>query len=480
MGYGGVAKCVLHYFPMYFNFDYKNIFIIDKCETTIYGPNLTKIQKKNIVVMDINSNNFDNLVKSIGLGVGDIIIDMTFMSNSYYFIQCCLLEGFNYINTSIEDNNDSFIGTSIDLQQKIVKQIYQNCKLKTKIRSNILTEFGQNPGLIQHYVLYSLNEMQKKYNNTNKDDFRKETLQKVINDYKIGTIFCSEIDNIVKHKDTPMKQDTIYNTWSVGGMLSEGLDKTELVCGMGNKFIKPSIPKKIIDTNKMKILPKYKNQGYEVIFLKKTGIQSTLNSICPIIDKNGKIKFVNFRGSMIHHGETFELGQYFGKNSPFITYVYKLNKYADKSIRQYFKKNKLSDDHDLKMQVLNDCSSFSVLNNINKKSNDSLVGHDSIGCTIFCGKDKIDNIFWCGSILSHDDKNVDSNFTPTIVQVAAGLLSGLSYILEEKNKAHGLYEPCDLDTKYILNKSIPLLGKFFFTEIPREKFVSKIEYKVIE
>ena len=421
------------------------------------------------------------MIKKIGLKEGDVIIDLTFCSNTYYFIHICFLEGLNYINTSIEDNNDVLIGTSIDLQQKIIKNIYDDCKKKTHIRSNILTEFGQNPGMFQHYVLYSLNEMNKINHNTDKDDYKKETLIKVIDDYKIGTIFCSEIDNMVKYKDTPMRKndDKIYNTWSVGGMLSEALDKTELAYGLQNKYIKPIIPKNMIDKKKMELLPRYKNQQYDVLFLKKIGMKNKLNSICPILDNNGKIKFKNFKGNLIHHGETFEMANYFGRKAPLMTYVYKINKYADESIKNFFMNNKTSDDQDIKMWVLSECNSFHVLDNINKKKNDKIIGHDSIGCTIYCGKQKVDRIFWCGSILSDTDKNVDANFTPTIIQVAAGLLSGLSYIMEDKNKNRGLLEPCDLDTTYILQKSIPLLGKFFFTEIPKELFIGKLEYEFV-
>ena len=157
LGYGGVAKCTWNYFEHYFRCDPNKVYIVDKCATAIYGPNLNKIKKKNIIIENINSNNFDDLIKKIGLKEGDVIIDLTFCSNTYYFIHICFLEGLNYINTSIEDNNDVLIGTSIDLQQKIIKNIYDDCKKKTHIRSNILTEFGQNPGMFQHYVLYSLN-----------------------------------------------------------------------------------------------------------------------------------------------------------------------------------------------------------------------------------------------------------------------------------------------------------------------------------
>jgi homospermidine synthase len=476
LGFGGVAKCVLNYLHYYFKVDYKKIYIIDKCKMAIYGPNLSKILNKNIINMNVTSYTFNNLLKLVELNEGDVIIDLTFSSNTYYFIKACLEEGINYINTSIEDDNDDFNGTSIDLQQKIVRKIFDDYKKDGVVKSNILTEFGQNPGIFQHYMLFALNEMNKLLKGTNKDDYRKKTMIKVIDDYKIGTIFCSEIDNLIKYKDTPMKTDKIYNTWSVNGMVAEAFDKTELSIGLENKYIKPIIPKSNIDFKKMDMLPKYKDQKYEVIFLNTSGMKNKLNSICPILDKDGKIKFVNFNGHLIHHGEMFEMAKYFGGKSPFMTYVYKVNKYADESIKKYFSKNKMNDEADLQMKILSECDSFHVLDNIGKKKEDKIIGHDSIGCTIYCGDKNIDRIFWCGSILSDTDENVDSNFTATIVQVAAGVLTGLSYILESKNKKIGLIEPSDLDTKYVFKKSSPLLGKLFFTEIPKEKFSGKFKY----
>jgi homospermidine synthase len=480
LGYGGVAKCTLNYMNNYFDVNDENIYLVDKSVDAIYGPNLEKINKKNIINLRINSSNFNKLVNDIQLSENDIIIDLTFCSDTYYFVKQSLLLGFNYINTSIEDENDMSNGTSIDLQQKIIRDIYQTYLENNEIKSNILIEFGQNPGLIQHYILNGLNEMNKIYNNNDEDNFSQEAMIDVVKKYNVGTIFCSEIDNMILKDEEDYnnsKGDVIYNTWSVGGMICETKDYTELVHGLGNKNIKPIIPTKYINYSKMKYIPKYENQEYEVIFLHEIGHNNTLNTICPIIDDNDNIQYINFDGRLIHHGEMFEMAKYFGKDAPFMTYVYKVNKYAEESFKNYFNKNPENNFDDLKQLVKKDNDSFNVLDNINKEDKNHIIGYDTIGGTIYCGKEKVDRIFWCGSILADTHKNVDSNFTPTIVQVAAGVLSGLSYIMEDNNKNKGLHWPCDLDTKYILNKSKPLLGKVFFTEIPVDQFSGKFIYK---
>jgi hypothetical protein len=50
-----------------------------------------------------------------------------------------------------------------------------------------------------------------------------------------------------------------------------------------------------------------------------------------------------------------------------------------------------------------------VFDNIEKKNEELVLGSDSIGCTIFCGENSIEKIYWCGSILSSSDENVDIN-----------------------------------------------------------------------
>ncbi len=478
LGFGAVAKCTLNYFDKYFIYDINKIYVVDKCKISFYGPDIDKISKNNKIVLNVNVLTFESLIKQINLKEGDIIIDLTFFSSTYYFIHQSLIRGFNYINTSIEDDADQLFGSSIDFQQKVIEKIYSDYKKNNKPKSNILTEFGQNPGLIQHYILYSLNHLNKINKNTTKDDYNINVLIKVIDNYKIGTIFVSEIDNMIKRKETSenKKDNTIYNTWSVAGLLGEGFDKTELVCGKNNKYIKPIIPENYIDYNKMNYI---KNNDYNVYFLNDIGIKTYVNSVCPIIDDNEKILFKKYSGSMIHHGEVFELAKLFGKNAPFMSYVYKINKYADRSIKNFIKNNNPLDVADeLQNWILNNCKSFHVFDNINKKNDDKIIGHDSIGCTLYCGDKNIEKIYWCGIILGDHDQNVNPLFTPTIIQVAAGVLSGLSYIMEPKNKNKGLLNPCDLDTKYILEKSTPLLGKFFFTEIPTNKFDKKFTIKI--
>lgn len=478
-GYGAVAKCVWNYFDYYFEYDYQNIYIIDQYKETLYGPKLSNIPEKNIIIKNINNFNFDNLIKEINIQQGDIIIDLTYYSNTYYFISRCLSLGINYINSSIEDSNDNLMGSSIEIQQQTIKKIWNDYKKNNEPISNILTEFGQNPGLIQHYILYALNKLNNIYNKNEITDYSIPTLKKAIINFKIGTILSSEIDYMNKKNNNKVTKNVIENTWSVLGFIGESIDEVELVYGEKNKFIKPFVNKKEINFYKSNLV---KTCGYKVIFFKESALNYKLNSICPILNNKKEVIFENYKGTLIHHGEIFEFAKLFGEMCPFMSYVYKMNKHAEESLKKYINNYCGTDiNFDLQLLLLNEYNSYNVFDNILETDDNKIIGHDSIGCTIFCGEKEIEKIYWCGSILSDDDENVNKLFTPTIIQVAAGVLTGLSYIMEDNNKNKGLINPCDLNTDYVLSKSLPLLGKFFFTEIPNNLFnknfkVTKIKY----
>ena len=490
LGYGGVAKCVWNYFGYYFTYNPDNVYIVEQYKKALYGPKLNKVKSSHILVENVNSKNFDEILINFGFKTGDIIIDLTYFSNTYFFVNRCLELGINYINTSIEDGDDEFLGTSVDYQHHTIDSIFQEFKKKhnNKVKSTILIECGQNPGLIQHYVLYALNELNKIRCHTNKDDYSIKSLIQSIKQNKVGTILMSEIDNMYlknkinktkKNRSGNTKLDTIYNTWSVAGLIGESFDKCELVYGgNSNHFIKPILSKSLIDDRKTSLFNDVIDNDYQVLFLKKYGINSFLNSICPVLGSSSEtIKLEKFKGCLIHHGEISELAKLFGKSAPFMMYVYKINKYADQSIVEYFKKNKHDDSHDMKQWILNHYDQFCVFDNIRKKYNGTIVGHDTIGCTLYCGKKSIDKIYWCGTILDTSDVLL-KEFTPTIVQVAAGVLSGLSYILDSQNKPSGVIYSTDINTPYILQKSIPLLGKVFFKEISKDDFDKELRVTV--
>ena len=462
LGYGAVAKCVWAYFNQFFSIDSSLVYLVDKDPNTFRGA----LHGAHIVVRHIDAQSIHTLCKELELAEGDIIIDLTFCSATYAFIEASLNYGLMYINTSIEDQSDIFLGRSIAYQQQHVKNMCSEFAKKKGIKRSILTECGQNPGMIQHYVFYALHELNAMRDPYTRGDYSRQALCKAIDDNCIGTILMSEIDGLKTTRT--LEPHRLYNTWSVAGFVCEALDATEVVRGTINPYCQPSIPDALRHPVFTKLFKPYQSDT-DVVFLNEIGLHMYMPSICPTIH-DGNIHFTNYEGKLIHHGEIFELATFFGANAPFMSYVYKNSPYMDQSLASV-KKVYGDNDSDLKMLLMQDPSSFCVFDNIHQTP---LTGFDSIGCTLFGGKEKVESIYWCGSVCQDSDSKVFPDFTPTITQVAAGVLSGLSYILEPTTTP-AYYQSIDIPTPYMLNKARPLLGTFFFTEIPVELFTGDLQ-----
>ena len=479
LGYGAVGKCSWTYFQYYFKVNLDQVYLVDKTKTAFYGSKVLDMPQDHLIEKELTAYNFGKFIKDLGFNVGDIVIDLTFSTDTYYFIKVCLEEGYFYLNTSIEDGNDDFLGRSIDCQQQTIDRILVDflASSKSGLRSSILTECGQNPGLIQHYVLHALNKMNQLHQNTKNavDDYSKETLLKVIDTFHVGSILMSEIDGLKTTR--PLKKNVLYNTWSVSGFCAEALEMTELVRGTQNKYIQPTIPNELKHKAMTELYKGFQRPGTEVLFLKEPGINAFLPTICPMV-KDGVTKFTNMQGRLIHHGEIFELAQYFGANAPFMTYVYQNSPYMDQSLTSFMKNNPC-EETELQMYISDDPKSFNVFDNWLVPQSQHMKGYDSIGCTLFCGKRKVDRIFWCGSVLRDTHPCVLNEFTPTTVQVAAGVLSGLSYMLEPTTQPAYL-QPTNIPTDYMLKKATPLLGEFGFAEIPVSMYKGDINNIIIK
>ena len=461
LGFGAVQKCILYYLEHFFNYNINNVFIVDKNYDTIYKyihilkPNFVL---NNIYVIDIDSLNFISFLNTIKFSSGDIIIDLTTNSNTYFFIKTCIDYNYYYVNTSIEDHSDKLSGTSIYLQHQIVRDLFKNKRCK----SNILVEMGQNSGFINFLFLYSLNYLYHLHhgliveteNFIEFDSYDKQNILDAIDIFKVGTMLSSEIDGI-KLNEPNFDGSIFYNSWSVEGFVSEAFDKCELIYGTQNNYCTPHINNSLIDVLKTKYVNNH--DEYKTLFLNELSINCVMNSICPIPKHNNEFEFVEYTGSLIHHGEMFELANYFGNKCPFISYVYKFNDYLKQNIINY-SNNYKNDCNGIELKFnLHNNSNYSVFNNIDFNT----FGFDSIGCTLFCQNN---DVYYCGTILQSTDVK-DNFFTPTIIQVMYGLLSGLSFILEDCNNNKGLFFPTDLNPNYIFNKSKPFYGKFIMKKI---------------
>ena len=454
LGCGAVAKCCLYYFSYFFNFNYKNVTIVDKLQREKEFPVVKHyLRNKSIfLVREVNEDNYLEFFNSLKLRCKDIIIDLTTRTPSLCFFKYCRLNNLFYINTASEQF----------LLKDINSIAVQHCNYfdiarKTSMCRNVTTlvEFGMNPGLISLFVLKGIDDIAQYFidlnneNNTVDNELTDLYDSKCIERYRllakklgIRVIHCSEIDTQVVTSNTLVK-DKFYNTWSCVGLIDESYEGIELAVGTHEKEI--PLPKHQIFING--------------IFSSSTlCVDAKIKSIVPLKIENNKVIFTEIEGHPIQHGECASLYRLLSTHdyAPTMHYVYKLNKYAAQTINRYNEKELLN--------ISSDPNMWEVLN----AHNHDIEGYDNVGAFFILDNnlDNSNNLFtwWSGSILSnHFSKKIlkDKMNSATMIQVVCGVLGGLYWSLLPENQNKGLCFGEDVDYKTVFSITERLLGKIY-------------------
>ena len=462
LGCGSVGKCCLHYLEAFFQFDNKQVFIVDKDDATFDFPAVKNAIKRGVTAIhfEITRNNVtDFLDRKLKVDRYDIIIDLTTNTPTYILFRECRLRNLLYINTSIEDDRGltSFEYCPTDggifLQHMNLKAIAEKTKDESKNVTSVV-EFGMNPGLISVFVKQGIMNLAKQIIDYNKEK-KKKTSDELIKYYKehnhrrlgellkIRAIHCSEIDTQVP-REKP--KERFINTWSCVGLITEGIEPAEIQLGTHEDVLP-------FDTEDLtEPLP-------QLILTKIPGQDIKIRSIVPLrVNKDGKVEFTNIEGRCIHHGEGIALNRYLGtfKYSPTMHYAYKLSPYTDRALDRYSKSDLV--------KISQDSKYWKVLN----MYEDKIVGADNVGALFIMDENPLtgDNrnpfCFWTGSMLDTEytrKKLKDDYFGPTTIQVMAGVLSGVSWMYKNKNK--GMVFGEDLDDDYIIELAKRYLGKYY-------------------
>jgi homospermidine synthase len=460
LGCGAVGKAVIYYLKDFFDYKFDNLYILDKNNDEKKFPAVDNaiVMGAHYINIEVTRNNVEDLLfKKLKLKEKDILIDVSTQTPTYFILNLCRKYQIFYINTSIEDDigkdpNDNTHDNSIFMQHMNILDIVNKSKEYGNITN--LIEYGMNPGLISSFSKYAIRDVAKQVlkfqikkgkKNINTDlvkAYKTRNYNHMAKILKLRTIHCSEIDT--QEPKVMEKNIKFFNTWSVLGLLDEGLDPAEIALGTHEKKIpfRESSINRVIDQLLFVDGPNYQIKFYSYVPLK--------------IEKDGKIKFTEIEGACIHHGEGISMNRYIGSTeyAPTMHYVYKLSPITTKQLENYTVKE---------LNNIYNGNNWKVMNVYDNK----LEGYDNVGALLLFEENPFNHQkktfgWWCGSILNTDyTKNEleDNYFGPTVIQVMAGILSGLSYAIENDNL--GIIFGEDPDENYIINKIKKYLGLFY-------------------
>ena len=457
LGIGAVGKCVSHYLPEWFKIDYKNLTLIDKDAKTADFPTVVELVKqgatfKQYTILSVNVQKlFEKILK---LTKGDIVIDVTTRTDTTKIITLCRKMQLIYLNTDIYDETPTSIKPimcPVDFAISTTHYNVENLIQKTQHHGNItnILECGMNPGLISIFVKKGLRDLaryvlQHKQNKSLKNALVNKDYYNIAKMLGVRVIHCSEIDTQVP--EIKQNKELMVNTWSCVGLVDEGCEPCEISMGTHERVIP--------------VDPRYVNDSIpQVAIINKDGITMRFKSYVPIFkDKDEKIiEFKEIKGVSVHHGEGISLNMFISKDeyAPTMQYVYQLSPLTDKIIKSKGRTELVKYTLEDKWKVMN-------------MHEDKLNGTDNVGACFILESNPINSEdkkpwgWWTGTMLNTNyTKNVlkDDYFGPTVIQVMAGILSGLSWIID--NPEMGVLFAEEMDEGYVISKAKKYLGHIY-------------------
>lgn len=371
----------------------------------------------------LTQTNYQSFLKP-RLNKGDILLNLSFGISSFDLIELCHQQQAMYLDTDI--GNWSSVNPS---QNSAYESRLELTKKKQQFNSGptALVMHGANPGLVTHFAKRAVLEVAKK------------TLsEELINELRASNSWgeLAQRSHILAmhmvEKDTQgsasksMVTTEYSNTWSVDSWLYEAGQNVAFVLGEHESALPSSAVSRDNIINYSRIIE-----------LNKRGAEIQVKSFLPSTNI--------FQGFLILHEEIFALGELFSKANKNSTYQPSI----------YFVyhpcQNAITAMHDVAMQGWPNSTSKPKRILLD----DIVEGQDELGMLIF--QKNSPHIYWFGSRLSiHEARRLAVNNNATTLQVSAGILAGLVWII--KNPQSGLIEPEQVNFEQALEIANPYLG----------------------
>ncbi|MGC4025045.1 MAG: homospermidine synthase [Mesorhizobium sp.] len=426
IGFGSIGRGTLPLIERHFKFDKSRMVVIDPSDT---DRKLLDERGIKFVQDAVTKKNYKKLLKPLlteGGGQG-FCVNLSVDTSSLDLMKLCRSLGALYIDTVVEpwlgfyfdDKADNASRTNYALRETVREEIRKNPGGTTAVSC-----CGANPGMVSWFVKQALVNLAT--------DLGLEFEEPAVNDragwaklmQKAGVkgIHIAERDTQRTKKPKPL--NVFWNTWSVEGFISEGLQPAELGWGTNEKWM----PKNAHE---------FKEGCKAAIYLDQPGANTRVRTWCPTPGAQ--------YGFLVTHNEAISIADFFTVHSkkgkvkyrPTCHYAYHPCNDAVLSLHEMFgAAGKAQPVH----HVLDE--------------NELVDGVDELGVLLY-GHDK--NAYWYGSHLSLEQARKLAPYqNATGLQVSSAVLAGMVWALENPNA--GIVETDEIDYKRCLEVQSPYLG----------------------
>ncbi|THF57917.1 homospermidine synthase [Ollibium composti] len=426
IGFGSIGRGTLPLIERHFKFDKSRMVIIDPSEE---NRKLADERGITFVKEAVTKDNYkDLLTPYLTNGEGQAFcVNLSVDTGSVDLMRLTRKLGALYVDTVVEPwlgfyfdaDADNAARTNYALRETLLAE-----KRKHPGGTTAVSTCGANPGMVSWFVKQALLNLARdlglKFAEPATDD--REGWAKLMRQAGVKGVHIAERDTQRAKKPKPM--NVFWNTWSVEGFISEGLQPSELGWGTHEKWMPKNARKQ-------------KHGSQAAIFLEQPGANTRVRTWVPSAGPQ--------YGFLVTHNEAISISEFFtvyGKDGkvkyrPTCNYAYHPCNDAVLSLHEMFGAGGKAQPV---LHVLDE--------------NELVDGIDELGVLLY-GHGK--NAYWFGSHLSlADARRLAPYQNATGLQVSSAVLAGMVWALENPNA--GIVEADETDYRRCLEVQSPYLG----------------------
>ncbi|MGL4489806.1 MAG: homospermidine synthase [Rhizobiaceae bacterium] len=427
IGFGSIGRGTLPLIERHFNFDKTRMVIIDPDDKdkAILDERGIAFIKKSVTRDNYRKLLTPHLTKGAGQG---FCVNLSVDTSSLDIMRLCRELGVLYIDTVVEPWQGFYYDKTADNGARTNYALRQTVKKERKANPGGTTAVsccGANPGMVSWFVKQALVDLaaaiKPKLKEPKAGD--RKGWAKLMKDLGVKGVHIAERDT--QRTVNPKPFGVFWNTWSVEGFISEGLQPAELGWGTHEKW-------------KPKNAKGHKHGSKCGIYLEQPGASTQVRTWCPTEGAQ--------HGLLVTHNEAISISDYYtvkdkdGKVEfrPTAHYAYHPCNSAVVSLDEMFGRAGVPQT---KLHVLS--------------SDEILDGADELGVLIYGHKK---NAYWFGSTLDIEmARNLAPHQNATGMQVTSAVLAGMVWALENPNA--GIVETDEIDFRRCLEVQKPYLGE---------------------
>jgi homospermidine synthase len=426
IGFGSIGRGTLPLIERHFKFDRSRMVVIDPS-----AENRALLDERGIAFVQeaVTRDNYRSLLEPLLTKGGGqaFCVNLSVDTGSVDLMRLCRELGALYIDTVVEPwlgfyfdkNADNASRTNYALRESMLEE-----KRRSPGGPTAVSTCGANPGMVSWFVKQALvnlaGDLGLDFSEPRPED--REGWARLMHQAGVKGIHIAERDTQRARNPKPM--NVFWNTWSVEGFISEGLQPSELGWGTHERWM-PANAKE------------HKAGCKAAIYLEQPGANTRVRSWCPTPGPQ--------YGFLVTHNEAISIADFFtvrGEGGavtyrPTCHYAYHPCNDAVLSLHEMFG---AAGKAQPVLHVLDE--------------NELVDGVDELGVLLY-GHDR--NAYWYGSQLSVEEtRKLAPNQNATGLQVTSAVLAGMVWALE--NPQAGIVEADEMDYRRCLEVQLPYLG----------------------